>query len=39
MIAIHNLLINLAGELNDLVRPVTAETLFAHHDSPVPAPR
>jgi CBS domain-containing protein len=37
MISIDDLLINLAGELGDLARPVTAEVLFAHHDSPVPA--
>ncbi|MDQ6614658.1 MAG: CBS domain-containing protein [Actinomycetota bacterium] len=37
MITVDDLLINLAGDLTDLARPVTAEVLFGHHDSPVPA--
>lgn len=37
MITIDDLLIDLAGDLADLVRPVTAEVLFSHRDSPVPA--
>ena len=37
MIALDDLLIDLAADLSDLARPVTAEVLFAHHDSPVPA--
>jgi CBS domain-containing protein len=37
MITIDDLLIDLAGDLADLARPVTAEVLFAHRDSPVPA--
>ena len=36
-VTIDDLLINLAADLGDLVRPVTAEVLFGHHDSPVPA--
>ncbi len=39
MISVDDLLINVAAELNDLARPITGETLFAHHDSPVPATR
>lgn len=37
MITLDDLLIDLAADLSDLARPVTAEVLFAHHDSPVPA--
>lgn len=37
MITLDDLLIDLAADLSDLARPVTAEILFAHHDSPVPA--
>lgn len=37
MITIDDLLVDLAAHLSDLVRPVTAEVLFAHRDSPVPA--
>ena len=37
MITIDDLLVNLAADLADLARPVTAEILFAHRDSPVPA--
>lgn len=36
MLAIDDLLINLSADLADLVRPVTAETIFGHRDSPVP---
>lgn len=36
MITIDDLLMNLAGDLMDLARPVMAEVLFAHHDSPLP---
>jgi CBS domain-containing protein len=39
MITIDDLLIDVAADLADLARPVTAETVFAHHDSPVPATR
>jgi CBS domain-containing protein len=37
MISIDDMLIDLAADLGDLARPVTAEMLFAHHDSAVPA--
>lgn len=37
MVALDDLLVNLAADLSDLVRPVTAEVLFGHRDSPVPA--
>ena len=37
MITIDDLLVDLVGDLADLARPVTAEVLFAHRDSPVPA--
>ncbi len=37
MITIDDLLIDLAGDLADLARPVTAEVLFAHRDNRVPA--
>ena len=37
MITVDDLLIDLAADLADLARPVTAEVLFGHHDVPVPA--
>ena len=37
MISIDDLLVYLACDLTDLARPITAEVLFAQHDSPVPA--
>lgn len=37
MVTVDDLLIDLAGDLADLARPVTAEVLSAHRDSPVPA--
>jgi CBS domain-containing protein len=37
MITIDDLLVHLAGDLADLTRPITAEILFPHRDSPVPA--
>ena len=37
MITVDDLLVDLAGDLSDLARPVTAEILFAHRDAPVPA--
>lgn len=37
MLSIDDLLIDLAADLADLARPVTAEVLFAHRDSAVPA--
>jgi CBS domain-containing protein len=36
-VSIDDLLVYLAADFSDLVRPVTAEILFAHRDSPVPA--
>ena len=36
-IAIDDLLVYLTADLSDLVRPVTAELLFPHRDSSVPA--
>lgn len=37
MVTVDDLLIDLAADLSDLARPVTAEVLFPHHDSAVPA--
>ena len=37
MITIDDLLVDLAADLSDLARPVTAEILFAHRDSVVRA--
>jgi CBS domain-containing protein len=37
MVTIDDLLIDVAGDLSDLARPVTAEVIFGHHDSPLPA--
>lgn len=37
MLTIDDLLVYLAGDLADLARPITAEILFSHRDSPVPA--
>lgn len=37
MLSVDDLLINLSADLADLVRPVTAETIYGHRDSPVPA--
>ena len=37
MLTIDDLLVDVAADLSDLSRPVTAEVLFAHRDSPVPA--
>jgi CBS domain-containing protein len=36
-VTVDDLLVDLAADLADLARPVTAEVLFAHRDSPVPA--
>ncbi len=36
MLTVDDLLIDLADDLASLARPLTAETLFAHHDAPVP---
>jgi CBS domain-containing protein len=37
MITIDDLLVGLAADLADLAKPITAEVLFAHRESPVPA--
>lgn len=37
MISVDDLLIDLAGDLSDLARPVTGEVIFGHHDAPFPA--
>lgn len=37
MITVDDLLIDLAADLSDIARPVTAEVIFGHHDSPLPA--
>jgi CBS domain-containing protein len=39
MVSIDDLLIDLAADLSDLARPVTAEVIFGHHDNPLPATR
>jgi CBS domain-containing protein len=39
MISVDDLLIDLAGDLVDLARPVTGETIFGQHDPAVPAER
>ena len=39
MITVDDLLIDLAADLTDLARPVTAEVIFGHHDNPLPAAR
>jgi CBS domain-containing protein len=39
MVTADDLLIDLAADLADLARPVTAEVLFGHHDAAVPATR
>lgn len=36
-ITVDDLMIDLAGDLSDLARPVTAEVLFAHRDASAPA--
>jgi CBS domain-containing protein len=37
VISVDDLLIDLAADLSDLARPVTAEVIFGHHDNPLPA--
>ena len=37
MITVDDLLVDVVADLADLARPVTAEVLFGHHDSHVPA--
>lgn len=36
-VSVDDLLVDLAADLADLVRPITAEVLFAHRDPAVPA--
>lgn len=36
-VTVDDLLVDLAADLADLARPVTAEILFPHRDAPVPA--
>jgi signal-transduction protein with cAMP-binding, CBS, and nucleotidyltransferase domain len=36
MITVDDLLIDLAQDLSSLSRPITAEVVFGHHDSPTP---
>ena len=37
MITIDDLLVDVAADLSDLARPITAEVLFGHHDPAVPS--
>lgn len=37
IVATDDLLMHLAADLGDIARPITAELLFSHHDTPVPA--
>jgi CBS domain-containing protein len=37
MLVVDDLLVRVAGQLGDLVRPITAEIMFAHRDAAVPA--
>lgn len=37
IVSVDDLLVDLAADLSDLARPVTAETVFGHHDAAVPA--
>jgi CBS domain-containing protein len=37
MITVDDLLIDLANDLSDIARPVTAEVVFGHNDNPNPA--
>ncbi len=39
VVTVDDLLIDLANDLNQLARPVTAEAIFGQHDSHVPAER
>ncbi|MGO8861605.1 MAG: CBS domain-containing protein [Acidimicrobiales bacterium] len=39
MITVDDLLVDLAGDLADLARPVEAEIIFGHHDAAVPDTR
>ena len=37
MITVDDLLVDLAGDLSDIARPVTAEVIFGQHNKPGPA--
>lgn len=37
VISVDDLLVDLASDIADLARPITAEVLFGHHDHPAPA--
>jgi CBS domain-containing protein len=37
MITVDDLLVDLAADLADLARPVSAEIIFGHHDAAVPS--
>ncbi|HET9731364.1 MAG TPA: CBS domain-containing protein [Acidimicrobiales bacterium] len=39
MLTVDDLLMDLAAGLADLVRPITGEVIFGHHDAKVPASR
>ncbi|HZJ28173.1 MAG TPA: CBS domain-containing protein [Acidimicrobiia bacterium] len=39
MVTVDDLIVNLAADLSDLARPVTAEVVFGHHDSAPPQRR
>jgi CBS domain-containing protein len=38
MVTVDDLLVELVGNLSDIARPVTAELLFGHHNTPLPIP-
>lgn len=37
VLSVDDLVVDLVADLGDVVRPITAEVLFGHHDAPVPA--
>jgi hypothetical protein len=36
VLTVDDLLIDLINDLGDVVRPVTGEVIFGHHDAPLP---
>ncbi len=36
MLAVDDLLIDLVSDLGDVVRPITGEVIFGHHEAPLP---
>jgi CBS domain-containing protein len=36
VLAVDDLLINLTADLGDVVRPITGEVIFGHHEAPLP---